>query len=288
MLQRYFSYLESRGRMFNFFLGLLCLVAVSLLDWIASTELYLSFFYLFPIGFTTWYAGRRSGQVIALLGAANWAVDNHVHLRHALFWNTLSTFTVFLTITMLVGKVREMWEKERNQSRLDDLTGLVNSRAFMETLSYEVERFKRGSSTFSVGYVDLDEFKVVNDRYGHQKGDELLKSVAEIFRNSLRKTDVVARMGGDEFAIFFPGTQSDSIRQVMEKVRALFLATMEKNRWPTTFSMGVVTFHHPPETADDVILMTDRLMYKAKGGGKNRIEYSIYSGGEYEYPLLYD
>jgi len=274
--------------MFNFILGLLCLAAVSLLDWFDNEELSFGFFYLFPVGFTTWYAGRRPGQVIALLGAANWAVDNHSHLSHALIWNTFSTFAVFIITTMLIGKVREMWEKERNQSRIDDLTGLVNSRAFMETLSYEVERFKRGSSTFSVGYIDLDEFKVVNDRYGHQKGDELLKSVAEIFRHSLRKTDVIARMGGDEFAIFFPGTQSDSIRQVMEKVRALFLATMEKNRWPTTFSMGVVTFDSPPETADDVILMTDRLMYKVKGSGKNCIEYSVYSGGEYEYPLLYD
>lgn len=286
LFQRFFDYLETRGRRFNFVVGVVCLSLVCLVDWLGSDILSFNFFYMFPIVFTTWYSGRRPGQLIAILAAISWTYDNHVHESHALVWNILSTIGAFLVIATLVGKVREMWENERTQSRRDPLTGLVNSRAFMEILAYEVARFKRGGVPFSLGYIDLDEFKEVNDRYGHQRGDELLRQVADLFRDNLRKTDVIARMGGDEFAILFPGTSSDASRLVMQKVRGLFLATMKENNWPTTFSMGIVTCDVPPETADEILLLADRLMYQAKGSGKNRLEFSVYSDEDQSYPVM--
>jgi diguanylate cyclase (GGDEF)-like protein len=248
------------------------------LDWVDRETYSIAFFYMFPIGFTTWYAGKGFGQGIALLAALNWTVDNHTHLLAPMIWNSISTLGVFLVTCTLVGKVRSMWESERNHSRRDHLTGLMNSRAFLETLTYEVERFKRGGDPFSLGYIDLDEFKAVNDRYGHQKGDELLRLVADLFRDNLRRTDIIARMGGDEFVIFFPATQGEAIKTVMQKVRKQFLAVMREHRWPTTFSMGVVTFESPPADADEVVLAADRLMYQAKQSGKNRVEFAVSHG----------
>lgn len=247
------------------------------LDWIDSDDYSFAFFYLFPIGFTTWFAGKRYGMVIATLTAINSAVDNNPHMSLAHLWNTISTFAVFIVISRLVSIVRSMWENERRLSRIDHLTELLNSRAFVELIDYEIERFKRGGKAFSVAYIDLDEFKAVNDRYGHQRGDELLKLVADLFRSNLRKTDVVARMGGDEFAMFFPASRSEDVKVALPKLMGRFQEAMKVNHWPTTFSMGVVSFEVPPSDADEVILLADKQMYRAKGTGKNRIEFSLYS-----------
>jgi len=284
----FFDYISTKGRFFNFCIGLFFMTVVCVLDFLDNQDFALSFFYLFPIAFTTWFAGRTAGLAIAITSSASWAVDNHSQLIHGLIWNTASTLAVFVTICLLVDKVYRMWLKESEQSRIDYLTGLSNSRAFMERLDYEIRRAQREREPFSLGYVDLDNFKEINDRYGHQKGDELLQSVANSFANDLRKTDLIARMGGDEFCIYFPKTGHEAVQVVMNKVRQGLLTRMQQENWPTTFSMGVVTCLDPPRNADEIILYADQIMYIAKNTGKNRINFVVYSGRDEQLPLPTD
>jgi diguanylate cyclase (GGDEF)-like protein len=112
--------------------------------------------------------------------------------------------------------------------------------------------------------------------FGHLQGDELLKCVADSLSRCIRKVDVVARIGGDEFVVLLPSTNEDAARIVVNKMKEKLLQDMKKNHWSTTFSIGVVTCLDPPATNDDLITIADNMMYKVKWNGKNGINFSVY------------
>lgn len=274
ILRRYFAWLESMPKAIILFVGMMCLFATVYVDWYFGTAYNFTFFYIFPVAFTTWFAGRRCGIIMAATASSAYAINTELFLDTAAVWNAAGTFIVFSIVGILVRTVRIMWEKEQVYSRHDHLTGLLNLRALMETLDYELHLYKRVPAPFSLAYIDLDSFKEVNDTYGHQRGDELLRLTADIMKSTLRNTDLASRIGGDEFAIFFPNTNMEHIKVVEEKFRREFLAVMKENHWPTTFSMGVATFNSPPAGSDDVIKLADSTMYRAKTGGKNKTEFT--------------
>jgi diguanylate cyclase (GGDEF)-like protein len=129
-----------------------------------------------------------------------------------------------------------------------------------------------------LAYIDLDNFKTVNDTYGHLIGDSLLRLVADTIRNNIRTTDVLARLGGDEFVVLLPETDFEQSEIVINKVQTQLLDEMKKNNWPVTFSIGAVTFLTPPESVDEMIKKADNLMYSAKKNGKNTKKREVWSG----------
>lgn len=277
-IKRILNRIEPEKKTCYILIAFACLTLAGILDWIIPKSYYTAFFYFFPITFTTWFAGKKYGNYITVSSAIVFIICNRPHLSYVAAWNTTSVVVVFFTTYIIISKVREMWGNEYSKSRNDHLTGLFNSRAFRETVDYEIERFKRGGEPFSVCYIDLDGFKKVNDSYGHKRGDDLLKLVAKVFQSNVRKTDVVARMGGDEFAIFLPTTNHEAVKVVVHKLWKEFLYAMNENNWPTTLSMGVVTFEKLPSCTDDVIYWADNLMYQVKGQGKNMIEFMKFTG----------
>ena len=167
----------------------------------------------------------------------------------------------------------------------DDLTGLKTRAFFVEELDENLsEIFSKnkhgrkegfGFTKISILFIDLDNFKKVNDTYGHDIGDEVLKKVANILKESVRETDIAARYGGEEFAISFLGADEEDSYIKAEKIRK----TIEKtifNDYPDlkiSASIGVATIDHPSRT--DLIKFADEAMYKAKNSGKNKvIKYS--------------
>ena len=109
-----------------------------------------------------------------------------------------------------------------------------------------MERTGRYSGATTIVYFDLDNFKSVNDRFGHQVGNELLQLVVRTLQRNVRVTDTVTRMGGDEFVIFMPETDQHQAKPAVQKLRRLLLEAMQTRNWPVTFSIGVYTFHKPP------------------------------------------
>lgn len=172
--------------------------------------------------------------------------------------------------------LQEALEREQIMARTDPLTGATNSRNFYQQLELEMERSRRNKRSFSVVYVDLDNFKQVNDQHGHSVGDAVLCCVASCVKDKSRKTDVFARLGGDEFALLLPETDDNEVRPVMKKVREALLAEMQRNGWPVTFSVGVLTCKEVPDSADMVIKRVDDLMYTVKRTSKNATLYSIH------------
>lgn len=146
----------------------------------------------------------------------------------------------------------------------------------------EIERSQRYGHPITLVYIDLDNFKMVNDQWGHRTGDQVLMVTVECIIKELRKTDIVARLGGDEFAILLPETDAEASRIVTSKLQRSLLDEMLQNQWPVTFSIGVVTFMDIPDSDDKVIQIADELMYTVKNDGKNGISYSVYRPATHE------
>lgn len=155
----------------------------------------------------------------------------------------------------------------------DELTGLHNRRYFNERLIDEVDRARRYGGSISLLMIDLDHFKRVNDTYGHPVGDEVLVWIAGVFRDKLRKTDLVARYGGEEFAIILFNTSQDKAVEIAEKLRCAVAETaFSKNeRVEVTISVGVATLGVDTRSFDGLIGNADKALYNAKSQGRNRV-----------------
>lgn len=179
--------------------------------------------------------------------------------------------------TDLLIKLRKRLEYERYLAQTDFLTGIFNRRAFDHALSREIRRAGRYHRVFSIAYIDLDNFKSINDQLGHLAGDCLLKTVATIMGREIRTADIAARLGGDEFAILFPETDQRSAKVVMERLQQALLCSMAQQKWPVTFSIGVLTCEHAQASQEEIMSLADGLMYSVKTKSKNAVTYAMYS-----------
>lgn len=170
-------------------------------------------------------------------------------------------------------RIRRELEQQRAMALTDPLTGLGNRRAFDLELNEELRELRNQGRQFAIGFIDLDDFKQVNDRFGHELGDRVLKELAQLIRDACRSTDLVARIGGDEFATLHPNASQEDAVQVLERVRLQFLEHRRNKDWPVTVSMGVCACDDPEgEYRQEAILAAaDQAMYEAKQRGKNQI-----------------
>ena len=178
-------------------------------------------------------------------------------------------------LQQLQEQLRKALDKEKELARLDTLTGLANRRAFYEALEKERARTHRYGRPLTVAYLDVDDFKRVNDSQGHAIGDMVLVTVAQTLRENLRVNDVVARLGGDEFAILLPETDVVAAESVVRKLQDLLASEMEAYGWHITFSIGVANFLDPPDSLETMIRTADELMYTAKAAGKNNLSLAV-------------
>jgi len=167
------------------------------------------------------------------------------------------------------------YDLESRLARTDALTGITNWRSFQELLTVEIQRAQRYPYPITLAYLDIDNFKQVNDQQGHNQGDKLLKGVAQTLTNGLRNTDVVARIGGDEFIVMMPYTNRAQAEQVLPRVHQTLLDFVHEHHFSVGFSVGVVTFEYPSTTVDDMVSVADSVMYEAKQNGKNQIAYQV-------------
>jgi diguanylate cyclase (GGDEF)-like protein len=162
----------------------------------------------------------------------------------------------------------------QRQAITDDLTGLVNRRRFIEALQAEVERARTFGSPLTVIFTDLDDFKRVNDDFGHHGGDAVLRSFADLVRSHVRDVDVPGRIGGEEFAILLPETDAVEAAGVAERMRqslsAVSLRVAEDRSVRVTSSFGVAELGGD-QSGDDLLRAADSALYRAKAEGKNRV-----------------
>ncbi|MGE0352025.1 MAG: GGDEF domain-containing protein [Gemmatimonadales bacterium] len=269
--------LEHLNRPLLVALGFGMITGFALVDYFTGTGLSFSVFYLVPIAGLAWYAGRRTGLVAAGFGALAWLLTAELPRAAGSpvvpFWNSSTRLVVFVVVVILLTSLKSALRRETTLARTDYLTGAANARAFYEAAESELERMRRYRHPFTVAYMDIDDFKSVNDRLGHSVGNDLLRAVVETIADNLRTTDMVARLGGDEFAILFPETGHAAAHEAVQKIQARLLAEMQRAEWPVSFSIGVLTCLDPPRSVNSLVKYADDLMYSVKGSGKNAIRH---------------
>ena len=173
--------------------------------------------------------------------------------------------------TQIIRRDRDLHQTMIRLSQEDDLTGLFNRRRTAELIEDEIQRASRYHTIFSIILMDIDHFKAVNDRFGHQAGDEVLVKITEVIRSKVRATDFVGRWGGEEFLIILPETNMDGGFSLAKKIRTRLESADLGKIGHRTASFGVTAF----EDADDIeaiIARADAGLYAAKRGGRNRVE----------------
>jgi diguanylate cyclase (GGDEF)-like protein len=250
---------------------------VGYLDFLTGSQLSLFILYVGPVSLATYRAGRLAGMLIAFESAVVWYLTDtagHRIYSHPLFpvWNAIARFALLVAIASFQG----LWARERVFARTDFLTGLANRADFFESAKRELYRARRYRHPLSVCYFDIDDFKLVNDRLGHETGDKLLQLLGKTIQGSIRSSDLAARLGGDEFALLLPHTEGAAARALVEKLHELLLVVMRNEGWAVDFSFGVATFLSPPNTADELTRKADELMYAAKMAGKGTIRQELF------------
>ena len=272
--------LEKRSQLFWTIAGIVLIAGVGAIDLLTGYEIAPDLFYLIPIALVTWFSGKRLGVAASICSAFVWSIADamagHPYSHPAIFyWNTAIRFSFFIVVTLLLAALKKSLEHEQELARTDYLTGAANMHSFFDLLQREIDFSQRYKQPLTLAYIDLDNFKTINDRFGHIAGNKVLCAIVNCAKSQLRKTDIVARLGGDEFAFLLPRTDQEAAQVIISKVHLSLLDEMQKINLPATFSIGVLTSNDEPHTTDELVRMADNLMYSVKNNGKNGINYSV-------------
>ena len=243
-----------------------------------------------PVVLAGWWMGPAAAGVCAAGAAAAMLIGDlrggaPGGLGAALADGTTSLILLAI-MGLLVSRVRsdrgrlvDLLDREKTLARTDAVTGLMNHRGFVETLMREASRSRRAVQPLCVAFMDLDNFKQVNDHYGHAAGDTLLKLIARSIRETIRGGDVPARLGGDEFVVMFWDVDRNAVegiaRRIIEKVRE---AGQDYPRAALGASVGIAYFDVPPASVEEIIKRADNAMYEAKTMGKGLL--AVWSSAE--------
>ncbi len=255
---------------------LLLIVLVGGADYVTGYEFDVEVFYLAPVALASWFLGGLGGILTSCASVLMWVTANDVLHQYqvsipGMLWNSLVLWVFFAIVSRMLIALKSSMERETKMARTDFKTGIANAMVFYERAELEIHRARRNRHPLSVFYIDCDNFKGINDGLGHHTGDEVLRTVASTLKEDVRVTDLVARMGGDEFCILLPETDAPGACLVAQRVNRKFNDVMTAKGYRVTLSIGVVTFMTPPGSVDHMVKMADDMMYSAKNDGKNAI-----------------
>ena len=277
------SFFNKRNKIFWGSTGFIMVVLLGMADYLTGYELSFALFYLIPIALVAWFGGKRLGLLISAASAIAWFsadfLSGNRYLNPSLYvWNTLFRLGFFLVVTMLLSALQQAYIVNQELAQTDYVTGAISVRHFYELTRIEIGRFRRYQHPFSLVYIDLDNFKAINDHLGHITGDKLLRVLVENIQQQIRPTDVLARLGGDEFALLLPETGVEQIKIFIGRLHSSLANEMLRKGWMVTLSMGVVTFKQLPISVDEMVRLADVAMYSVKTNGKNGVCYRVYNG----------
>jgi diguanylate cyclase (GGDEF)-like protein len=261
-------------------IGVLGILAVGVIDYETGVELRVGPLYYVPLSLVAWELERRSVVAASILCAicltgSNYLAGESFSSPGVGWFNFTMQCLSFMVIGLLIAALRGALAHERALSRTDTLTAMLNARTFYEEAARVLALSRRTRHPVALAYVDLDNFKNVNDTLGHRAGDEVLRTVGSIILGCTRKSDVAARVGGDEFALLMPETDPKHARLACERLRTLIAERFKADPSPVTASVGGVAFLNVPENVDAMVHVADARMYAAKSAGRNRVDVEV-------------
>lgn len=261
------------------------IASVSLLDLAFGPEPEFSIFYLVPITSAVFLLGRTAGVITSLLCAGAWlwadVLAGEVYSGLvALLWDDIVQLLFFLLHTLVMSWLLRTLAEVRTLSLHDSLTGAANWRYFEEYARTQFRLADRNRTPLTFAYMDVDNFKRVNDSLGHETGNEVLRTVADTIRGEIRPNDMLVRLGGDEFGLLLADSGHEDIRAVLQRIVAGITDGVKLRNWPVSLSVGAVTFHRPPDSLSRMVNEADEIMYQVKQSGKNNIRLVERSPGD--------
>lgn len=250
------------------------------IDFLTGVEYRIYPLYFLPLTLAAWRFGRCGMIIATVLCTLTWGASNYaagMQFSHPRIWasNLLAQGVALFIVGVVIVRLRDSLERVTALSRMDQLTSLLNARAFREAAEYTLTLAQRYAHPITVAYIDLDHFKAVNDALGHTGGDVLLRKVADLLRQGVRAGDIPARLGGDEFAVLLPETGPDAAREMLHRLQSRLRDALRQCPRPVTASIGAVSYLAPTGKIDDLIRRADALMYAAKSAGKNRVYVEV-------------
>jgi diguanylate cyclase (GGDEF)-like protein len=242
---------------------------------ITPSEARLGILYIIPVLLVTWTEGLAWGILFALVTTGYREAIAWVQMPAdtPLVWRVVTGLAYLAVLGVAMAGLQTLRRSQAALARLviqDQLTNVLNARAFADRLGQELDRNRRYPRPLSLMYMDLDNFKVINDTHGHQTGDAVLRLVADAMRSSVRQADVVGRLGGDEFAVIMPETDA-ALADAAAKRLIAGLRNVFKGTPNVTASIGVVSCAATDASTDDLLRRADQAMYDAKKSGKDRV-----------------
>jgi len=245
---------------------------VGVIDYVTGTGLRVFPLYFVPLGLIAGSQAQKHALGAALLLTAVWASINYDPLNMNVYLgNIASQCVAFVVVALLINAHKLRADMHQQLASTDALTGLLNSRAFFRAASRELAVQKRKGYDLTMAYLDVDNFKDVNTNLGHLGADDVLRDTALAMLASLRETDVIGRVGGDEFAIILPDTSAESARITLERLRKQVLAANKDRGMNITVSVGAVVFQRPASSVNEMLELSDQLMYFVKGETKDGV-----------------
>ena len=231
--------------------------------------------YTIPVLLVTWTEGLAWGIVFAVATTVFREAIAWVQMPAdtPMLWRVMNGLAYLAVLGVAMAGLQTLRRSQAQLARLvtqDSLTNVLNARAFADRLGQELDRNRRYPRPLALMYMDLDNFKVINDTHGHQTGDAVLRLVADAMRSSVRQADVVGRLGGDEFAVLMPETDAP-LADAAAKRLVVGLRTVFKGTPTVTASIGVVSCAATDASTDDLLRRADQAMYDAKKSGKDRV-----------------
>jgi len=263
------------------FVSVLFICLFGFADYWAGLRIHLSVLFMIPVYFCTWFIGFRAGAFVSLLSSLTLLIGT-IFFHHSqsslgvVIFNVVSLFLTNTIFSLALALLKKKYSEFHEQLRHDGLTGLLNAEAFFELAELERLRSIRYGHPLTICFLDLDNFKQVNDKMGHLEGNEFLKMTAQILKKSIRETDQVARLGGDEFVILFPESGPNAAEALVGKIQDDLREAYREKNCETTPSFGVATFYEKPSSVNMLVSLVDELMYNAKNSGKNRIVAKVF------------
>jgi len=262
-------------------IGLVLALLIGWLDYLTGPDIPLALVQLIPILLAAWVGGKKTGLALAIFcaGTSLWVgLSSGQPSSNPLIsvWNSILLLGVFLLFAHLISMLRSHLKIEGRLATTDTLTGALNNRGFYDVAKVELDRARRYRHPFTVAYIDLDNFKEINDTFGHSIGDAVLRTVSKTISTNIRTADILARLGGDEFALLLPETGAEEAQALLPRLHQLVTEELAKGSWALSVSMGATIFMSYPLRVDDLIHMADQAMYKGKRDNKAAIQFTLY------------
>jgi diguanylate cyclase (GGDEF)-like protein len=276
---RPFFYKETNRRAKILFpLHAVVLIGIGLAEYFFTPAISMLLFYVIVIISASWFIGKKwgiAGAVIAALTELAARLPAIAVAPFALVWDLITILALGILLADLIVYTRKHMEAERDLIRKDYLTGIDNIRSFYEDGALEMERCRRNRVPLTIVYMDINDLESLNDALGHRVGDRALQSAASAIRDSVRMTDIVARIGGDEFAVLLPGGDFSQSSTVIERLHTAVSNVLSDKKWPVTVTTAAITYLSVPDSIDHLVKSAEESMMIAKQSGTNAIRHNV-------------